>query len=56
AFLVDPENAGEAVALNAADVGAFTDAARLQIASRARLPVAAAADARIVAFRSPDDT
>ena len=56
AFLVDPENAGEAVPLKAADVGAFTDAARLQIASRARLPVAAADDARIVAFRSPDDT
>nr|WP_247711925.1 GTP cyclohydrolase II [Qipengyuania qiaonensis] len=56
AFLVDPQGAGEAVALSADDVAAFADASRLQIATRARLPVSAAAEARIVAFRSPDDT
>ena len=56
AFLVDPQGAGEAVSLSAGDVAAFADASRLQIATRARLPVAAAEDARIVAFRSPDDT
>ena len=56
AFLIDPSGAGEAVALQADDVAAYADAARLQIASRAKLPVAAAPDARIVAFRSPDDT
>ena len=56
AFLVDPEGAGEAVSLSAGDVAAFADASRLQIATRARLPVAAAEDAHIVAFRSPDDT
>ncbi len=56
AFLVDPKGAVEPVSLGVADVAAFADAARLQIASRARLPVAAAEDARIVAFRSPDDT
>ncbi len=56
AFLVNPDGAAEAVALNAADVAAYSDASRLQIAARARLPVAAAEGARIVAFRSPDDT
>ncbi len=55
AFLVDPEGAGEPVALAAGDVAHFAAAARLRIATRARLPVAAAQDARIVAFRSPDD-
>ncbi|MEC7421743.1 MAG: GTP cyclohydrolase II [Pseudomonadota bacterium] len=56
AFMVAPEGAGEAVALNASDVDTFTDAANLQIASRAKLPVVASQDARIVAFRSPNDT
>ena len=56
AFLVDPVGAGEAVSLEASDVGAYADASRLQIATRAKLPVAAAEGARIVAFRSPDDT
>ena len=56
AFMVAPEGAGEAVALNASDVDIFTDAAQLQIASRAKLPVVASQDARIVAFRSPNDT
>ncbi|EDL49525.1 GTP cyclohydrolase II [Erythrobacter sp. SD-21] len=56
AFLVDPQGAGEAAHLAASDVDAFTDPQRLRIATRAKLPVAAAEDARIVAFRSPDDT
>ena len=56
AFLVDPQGAGEATNLITSDVNAFTDPQRLRIATRARLPVAAAQGARIVAFRSPDDT
>ena len=56
AFLVDPQGAAEPVSLEVEDVAHFADAARLQIATRARLPVAAAEDAQIVAFRSPDDT
>ncbi len=56
AFLVDPQGAGEPVAVAPGDLAAFTDPARLRIATRAHLPIAAAADAQIVAFRSPDDT
>ena len=56
AFLVDPKGAGEAVSLSASDVAEYADASRLRIATRAKLPVAAAEGARIVAFRSPDDT
>ena len=56
AFLIDPASASEAVSLTADDVIAYADASRLQIATRAHLPVAAAPDARIVAFRSPADT
>ncbi len=58
AFMVDPGGADTPVALNAADVAAYTDPARLMIATRARLPVAAAdgAETDIIAFRSPDDT
>ena len=56
AFIVDPQGAGEAVIVEASDVAAYADASRLQIATRAKLPVAAAEGARIVAFRSPDDT
>jgi len=56
AFLVAPEPAGEPVALDAADLAAFLDPAALAVATRARLPVAAAEDAEIVVFRSPDDT
>ena len=56
AFLVDPKGAGEAVSLSASDVAEYADASRLRIATCAKLPVAAAEGARIVAFRSPDDT
>ena len=56
AFLVKPQGAGEPVAVSPSDLAAFSDPERLAIASRAKLPVAAAENARIVAFRSPDDT
>ena len=55
AFLVAPEPAGEAVALSAADLAVWKDTRHLAIAARARLPVAAAEEAEIVAFRSADD-
>jgi GTP cyclohydrolase II len=55
AFMVDPQHAGEAQPVAPADVAAYQDPARLMIASRARLPVAAAEDAEIVVFRAPDD-
>ena len=45
---------GAEVSLTPADVDAHEDAARLRIATRARLPVAGAEDAEIVAFRSPE--
>jgi GTP cyclohydrolase II len=56
AFLVDPENSGEAAPIEPGDLAAWTDTTRIVIATRARLPVAAAEDAEIVAFRSADDT
>ena len=55
AFLVDPAGAGEAQAVDPLDLAAFTDPARLVVATRARLPVEALEDAEIIAFRSPDD-
>lgn len=56
AFLVDPSGAAEPAALKVGDLAEFTNPSRLRIATRSKLPVAAAEDARIVAFRSPDDT
>lgn len=56
AYLVDPENAGEAQPVTASNLAAWSDSARLAIATRARLPIAASEDAEIVAFRSMDDT
>lgn len=56
AFLVDPEGAGEPVVVKAQNVAAYIDPARLAIATRAHLPISAAGNAQIVAFRSPDDT
>lgn len=55
AFLVDPTPVGEAQGVSAADLAAWKDTAHLAIAARARLPVAAAEDAEIIAFRSADD-
>lgn len=45
---------GADVAISAADIAAHEDATRLTIAARARLPVADAEDAEIVAFRTPE--
>ena len=42
------------VSLTVADIDAHEDAARLTLATRARLPVDGAEDAEIAAFRSPD--
>lgn len=55
AFLVDPTDAGEPQPVDPADLAQWQDSARLIIATRAHLPVAAAEDAEIVAFRSADD-
>lgn len=55
AFLVDPTPTDEAQAVSSADLAAWKDPAHLTIASRARLPVSAAEDAEIVAFRARDD-
>ncbi len=55
AYLVDPTGAGEAQPFAPRDLAAFIDPARLTIAARARLPVAAGEDCEIVAFRAPDD-
>ena len=56
AFMVAPENAGEAVTVAASDLSAWSERDRLSIATRAKLPVAACDTAEIVAFRSADDT
>jgi GTP cyclohydrolase II len=55
AFLVDPTPTCEVQDVAAADLAAWKDSASLVIATRAQLPVAAAEDAQIVAFRSADD-
>jgi GTP cyclohydrolase II len=55
AFMVDASPAAEPVAVDPADLAAYSNAAALTIATRARLPVAACEDAEIVAFRSTDD-
>lgn len=55
AFLVDPDGAGEAQPVDPADLAQWQDTARLIIAARAHLPVAATQDAEIIAFRSADD-
>lgn len=53
-FLLEGDVPTEVTA-DAADVEAYDDAARLAIATRARLPVAASEMAEIVAFRSPEE-
>ena len=54
AFFVGGE--GAEVAIDAADLDAHLDPARLTLATRARLPVAGAEAAEIVVFRAPDST
>ncbi|MEL6877790.1 MAG: GTP cyclohydrolase II, partial [Pseudomonadota bacterium] len=56
AFMVDPDDAGEAQPVSASDLSAYSETGALQIATRARLPVSASEDAEIVAFRSSADT
>ena len=51
AFFVKPANGG---AITPADIDAHEDADRLRIVARARLPVAGAEDAEIVAFRTDE--
>jgi len=55
AFMVDPEHGGEAVLLDESDLAEWRDPARLTIATRAHLPIAAREDAEIIAFRSVND-
>ena len=54
AFFIDGSGPVEA-SVNVEDITAYDDAARLAIATRARLPVSASEDAEIVAFRSPEE-
>lgn len=56
AFMVDPMEGGEPHPLLASDLVAYTDTGRLEIVTRARLPVSASEDAEIIAFRSTADT
>lgn len=56
AFMVDPVEGGEPHSLLASDLSAYTDAGRLDIVTRARLPISASEDAEIIAFRSTADT
>lgn len=56
AFLVLGDEAVAEEVLTPADVAAFDDSDTLEIATRARLPVAANAEAEIVAFRSVADS
>jgi len=56
AFLVAPATTAEPVETSAGDLAAFADPARLAIATRARLPVAACEQGEVVVFRAPDDT
>ena len=56
AFMVDPIEGGEPHPLMTSDLAAYTDTGRLDIVTRARLPVSASEDAQIVAFRSTADT
>lgn len=55
AFMVAPDNAGEAQSVAPADLAAWEDSASLRIAARARLPISAEEDCEIVVFRKPDD-
>jgi GTP cyclohydrolase II len=54
AFFVGDEGPVEA-SVSADEIAAYDDAARLAIATRARLPVSASENAEIVAFRSPEE-
>lgn len=55
AFIVAPDQAGEAQPVSPADLADWADPNKLQIATRARLPIAANDDCELVVFRKPDD-
>jgi GTP cyclohydrolase II len=55
AFMVAPEQAGEAQPVSPSDLADWADPDKLQIATRARLPIAANDDCELVVFRKPDD-
>lgn len=55
AFFVRSAGGEAETACSTADVAALLDPSRLEIAARARLPVAASETAEIVAFRSPEE-
>jgi GTP cyclohydrolase II len=55
AYLVEPQRAGEPQQVGADDLAAWKQTDALVIAARAALPVAANAEAEIVAFRSVED-
>jgi GTP cyclohydrolase II len=55
AFLVDPNDPGEAQPFWPSDLAALTDPSRLTVAARAHLPVSAGEECEIIAFRSADD-
>lgn len=56
AFLINPDPAGEPVPVSPADVQGWVSTDALSIAARASLPIAAADQAEIIAFRSTEDT
>lgn len=55
AFFLREGDVATEVTADATDIECYDDAARLAIATRARLPVAASESAEIVAFRSPEE-
>jgi GTP cyclohydrolase II len=55
AFFVGPNDVASEATLTPDDIAIYADATRLAIAARARLPVEAASNAEIVAFRTPED-
>lgn len=55
AFFLTDAAEGIELRVEAGDIDAYDDAARLAIATRAHLPVAACETAEIVAFRSPEE-
>jgi GTP cyclohydrolase II len=55
AYLVAQDDGPSDATVTADDIAAYDDAGRLAIATRARLPVSAAENAEIVAFRSPEE-
>ncbi len=55
AYLVDPSSGGEDQGVSSGDLAEWQNPRHLAVAARARLPVSAAEDAEIIAFRSADD-